>query len=103
RDWSSDVCSSDLDVHTRRGHDDIFFSALKVEIAFCIQFPDIPSVIPTFFGFDGLQLLATPVSRRYAAAAHQNLTIRSELHFAPGKHFANGAFSQAERMIHADE
>jgi len=55
--------------------------------------------IPTFFGFDGLQLLATPVSRRYAAAAHQNLTIRSELHFAPGKQMLSAENEELKKQI----
>src|SRR5205085_1872374 len=63
----------------------------------------VAGVEPALIGSDTLEPAALPISRGHVFAAHQNFAIAAELDFAAGQNFADGAFTQAKRMVHADK
>src|SRR5579863_5173177 len=50
-----------------------------------------------------LRVAPGPISRSHASAAHQNLAVFRELHFAARQHLSNRSLPQPEGMVHADQ
>ena len=91
-----------IDVHAFRRDDHVFLSTLEIEISLGVELADVAGAEPVILAgtFRGFESPALPIPRGHVFSADQDLALRVEFHFAPWQHLADGAFPQAEGMIH---